>query len=212
MSTTEPAARPTRARRGQGDRTGDEILDAAEGLLLETGDEALVSMRAVAKQVGITPPAIYQHFADKDALIEAVCDRRFEQMIRMFDEAAASADDPMSQLLEMGRAYVRFALENPEPYRVLMMTRGTTEHPVMSQEKPNRGTVAFQRLVDKVSECIEAGSIPQQDPLEASLVLWAAVHGLTALMITTPITPVGTGWPEGIVDKLLVASVLGLGG
>jgi AcrR family transcriptional regulator len=130
----------------------------------------------------------------------------------MFDEAVASADDPLSQLLEMGRAYVRFAVENPEPYRVLMMTRGTKELVAKVPERPTQGTIAFQRLVDKVAECIEAGSIPQQDPLEASLIMWAAVHGLTALMIMTPVTPTGTGWPEGIVDKLLVASVRGLGG
>lgn len=210
MSTTKPAARHIRARRGEGDRTGDEILDAAEQLLLETGAEALVSMRAVAKRVGITPPAIYQHFDDKDALIGAVCDRRFKQMIQMFDEAVASADDPMSQLLEMGRAYVRFALENPEPYRVLMMTRGTKETATGVPSEPSAGMIAFQRLVDKVSECIEAGSIPRQDPLEASLVVWAAVHGLTALMITTPLIPTGERWPEGIVDRLLVASVRGL--
>src|SRR6185295_14050813 len=62
-----------RAPRGSGDQLRDEILDATTGLLLETGHAKAVSIRSVAQRVGVTPPSIYLHFADKEALLDAVC-------------------------------------------------------------------------------------------------------------------------------------------
>jgi len=67
--------RRRRAPRGSGDQLRDEILGAATDLLLETGDEKAVSIRSVSQRVGVTSPSIYLHFADKDALLDAVCAR-----------------------------------------------------------------------------------------------------------------------------------------
>lgn len=206
---TDAAAPRSRARRGDGDKLRDSIIDAVERLLLETGDEGAVSMRAVAKAVGITPPAIYMHFEDKDAMIQAVCDRRFRELNRVMDEALVGIDDPLAGLKAMGRAYIDFGLKNPEPYRVLMMThRETDAYDVVPAEQPSEGDMAFMRLVSQVTKCIDAGAFAPKDPLEAALILWSAVHGLTALMITTPDS---YGWPENMVDKLLNASIDGLG-
>ena len=58
----------------------EEILDATTELLLETGHAKAVSIRSVAQRVGVTPPSIYLHFADKDALLDAVCARYFEKL------------------------------------------------------------------------------------------------------------------------------------
>ena len=68
-----------RSRRGEGDALRDEILDAAERLIVRAGDADAVSIRAIADAVGVSPPAIYLHFPDKDALVSAVCERRFEE-------------------------------------------------------------------------------------------------------------------------------------
>lgn len=198
-----------RARRGEGDRLREEIVDAAEHLLLDTGDESKVSMRAVAKTVGVTPPAIYIHFEDKDAMVQAVCDRRFRELNQVMDAALAGIDDPLEGLKAMGRAYVEFGRSNPEPYRVLMMTRREDDaYDVVPAEQPTEGDMAFMRLVSQVTRCIDESRFAERDPLEAALILWAGVHGLTALMITTPPT---YGWPEGIVDRLLEAAIDGLG-
>ena len=76
MAAARPSASPrrARARRGEGPRLREEILAAATRLLAETGDEEAVSIRAVAEAVGVTPPSIYLHFADKTELIFAVCE------------------------------------------------------------------------------------------------------------------------------------------
>ena len=77
--SVEGLRRP-RAPRGSGDRLRGEILDAATDLLLETERARAVSIRSVARRVGVTPPSIYLHFADKDALLDAVCARCFEKL------------------------------------------------------------------------------------------------------------------------------------
>ena len=66
--------RRRRAPRGSGDQLREEILDATTELLLKTGEAKAVSIRAVSQLVGVTPPSIYLHFADKDALLEGVLD------------------------------------------------------------------------------------------------------------------------------------------
>ena len=70
-------ARRHRARRGSGDLLRAEILTAAEELLVETGSEELVSVRAIADRVGVTTPSIYLHFADKQTLLDTVCGQVF---------------------------------------------------------------------------------------------------------------------------------------
>src|SRR5205823_3057114 len=105
-----PAPRRRRAPRGQGELLREEIIDATERLLLETGDQDAVSIRAVAEAVGVTPPSIYLHFADKIDLIFAVCERHFARFDEIQEAAAAEFDDPVESLMARGRAYVRFGL------------------------------------------------------------------------------------------------------
>ena len=75
VSPPTDSLRRRRAPRGSGDLLRDEILDAATQLLLDTGHAKAVSIRSVAERVGVTPPSIYLHFQDKDALLDAVCAR-----------------------------------------------------------------------------------------------------------------------------------------
>jgi AcrR family transcriptional regulator len=69
-------ARP-RSRRGEGETLREDLLDATELLMIETGSADAVSIRAIADAVGVTPPSIYLHFPDKESLILAVCERHF---------------------------------------------------------------------------------------------------------------------------------------
>ena len=116
-----PATCPT--RRGGG-TTGPRSWHAARDLLAETGSDDAVSVRAVAERVGVSTPSIYLHFADKDALIDAVCEEVFTELGTAMEEAAQGADDPFDSLRQRGLAYVQFALDNPEHYRIVQMTRG----------------------------------------------------------------------------------------
>ena len=101
--------RRRRAPRGAGDLLRDEILDAATELLLETGHAKAVSIRLVAERVGVTPPSIYLHFTDKDALLDAVCARYFEKLDEEMQLAAIGQTTPLDVLRALGQAYVRYS-------------------------------------------------------------------------------------------------------
>ncbi len=191
-----PVSRRARARRGDGDLLRADILAAAERLLIQTGDEGAVSIRAIADAAGVTPPSIYMHFADKTELLAAVSQARFHDLDRVMEEAAASSDGPFEALWARGRAYVRFGLENPEHYRILFMTKPGPERPA-KEEGDLPGLTAFSHLVEEVARCMDAGALAAGDPFLVATGLWTGVHGITSLLIARPDFP----WPE--VDRLL---------
>jgi AcrR family transcriptional regulator len=185
-----PAALRKRLPRGEGERLRDEILAATEALLIESGSEQAVSIRAVAERVGVSPPAIYRHFEDKSHLIFDVCGRHFANLDAFLADAVAGIDDPVENVRARGRAYVRFGLENPEPYRILFMGRphGT---PAEWADHVLAASGPFRHLLEAVQACIDTGRFRTDDALAASYVLWSGVHGLTSLLIAKPDLP----WP-----------------
>jgi len=205
-ATPSPPRRRTRARRGEGERLREQILVAAERLLVQTGDEEAVTIRAVADAVGVTPPSVYLHFDDKDELLFAICERHFAQLDRVTEEAAAGSSDLLESLALRGKAYIRFGIEHPEQYRILFM-RKPSHTPEGFQVDRLRDAAAFDHLVEHVSKCVQAGLI-QGDPLTVSLGLWASVHGLTSLLISKPDFP----WPnvDAISDHVCRTAIRGL--
>lgn len=193
---SSPSTRRPRARRGEGELLRAEILAAAERLLIQTGDEGAVSIRAIADAAGVTPPSIYLHFADKTELFNAVCEARFADFDRYLEEAAAGVADPLEALWARGRAYVRFGLDNPEHYRILFMTRRVA-HPSPGNLDNLPGLTAFSHLVEDVARGIDSGALAPGDPFLVATGLWSAVHGITSLLIARPDFP----WPD--LDRLL---------
>ena len=184
--TTRTPARRSRAKRGEGDRLRAEVLTAARELLSETDSEAAVSIRGVADRVGVTPPSIYLHFPDKEALLEAVCAQVFEALDEAMQRAAAEAEDSFAALRERGLAYVRFALDNPEHYRLVMMRRRELAIGPSGPEELAAGG-AFGHLLETVQACQTEGVFaPDDDAYQLGLALWSAAHGIAALAIAKP--------------------------
>jgi AcrR family transcriptional regulator len=194
-----------RAKRGEGERLRQEILEAGKHLLFETGDEEAVTIRAVARAVDVSPPSIYLHFADKQALLLAVCEDTFSALDDFIEKAAAGVDDIGAELRARGAAYVRFGLENPEQYRILFMTR-----PVgLGPEQPIPATAVFDHHLEAMQRAHDAGLFMEgTDPVMAALTVWAGVHGLTSLLIAKPTF----GWPDldALIDCVLGTLVRGL--
>ena len=92
------AASEDRLARGEGGKLRALILDATDTLLAGTGDVTAVSMAKIARAVKRTEPTVYAHFADKAALIEAVCERTFERLGATTDAALEGIDDPWARL------------------------------------------------------------------------------------------------------------------
>ena len=173
-------------------------------LLAETGDEQAVSIRAVAQRVGVSAPSIYLHFADKQALIDAVCEEVFEALHLRLRAASEGADNPFEALRAQGNAYVHFALENPEHYRLVMMTKHVPRD-TSADRLIARG--AFSYLVESVGRCVQEG-VYSGDPIELALGLWAAAHGVAALLVAKPYFP----WPDrdAFIDRTICMAGLGL--
>ena len=195
--------RRRRAPRGSGDQLRDEVLDAATGLLLETGHAKAVSIRSVAERVGVTPPSIYLHFADKDALLDAVCARYFEKLDEEMQRVAADQPSTIDVLRAQGLAYVRFALKTPELYRIAMMGESRPG----SDVDMALNTSAFVHMRHSVQSLIDEGIYPPCDATTKALELWTAAHGVAALLICRPYLPWGD--PEDVADRVLRAVCVG---
>lgn len=135
----------------------------------------------MADAVGVSPPSIYLHFADKDQLMLAVCEAQFHVFDEYVQRQAADVEDPVERLVARGHAYVQFGTEHPAHYRVLFMAETTA--PPGPEFLAASG---FGRLLDDVTECVETGRFPAADPLLLATGMWAVAHGATALAIARP--------------------------
>ena len=205
MGHTLPAeipARRRRAPRGSGEQLRKEIVTAARELLASSADADAVSIRQVADAVGVTSPSIYLHFADKDELLSAVVVDVFADLDAAMIAAGDGIDNPVDRLCAYGLAYVRFAVEHPEQYR--LATMDPCPRPDVDQVL---GDSAFTHFNEVVLACIDAGFFPEVDPLGLTLDLWSAAHGIASLMIAKPFLPWGE--QEAVATRVLRAAALG---
>lgn len=193
----------TRAPRGEGDRLHDELLDAAETLLNETGDERAVTIRAIVDRVGVTPPSLYRHFDSKEDLIRQAVARRFGALARATGEGAGPASErgDVAGALRGGcLGYLRWAEQEPGGYALLFSDRRDT----LISEGPS-GTEAFAALTRRIAGCQQAGLAREGDPQHMAMMVWAGLHGLASLTTARP----HIDWPplEQLVDDLLTGLV-----
>jgi AcrR family transcriptional regulator len=184
--------RPGRKRKGEGFQRRDEILTAARELFLKEGVER-VTIRAICDNVGITAPSLYRHYKDKRELIVAICNATFQRLLDRFRAIRAGEPDPLAALRQMMEAYVRFALEHPDEYRLLFMAKEFLKaefDDIKSDDDAIRagilGPLVLRELAALVAACIERGALKPGDPVVTTEILWAVGHGLAALLITHP--------------------------
>jgi AcrR family transcriptional regulator len=185
-----PRAPRKRNARGEGERLRAALMEAATELLLEHGNADSLSIRSVTARAGVSPTALYLHFADMDELVRAVCDAAFEELgTYLRDAAAAHAGEPRAQLQAMGSAYVEFAQQRPGLYRILFATPGRLGlnfPPGTPSEDP--GMAALDALVQAT-----AGSLGgREDAFAVALQLWTALHGFISLRAVMPVFD----WPS----------------
>jgi AcrR family transcriptional regulator len=164
----------------------EKILDAARKLFAEHGYEG-VSMRKVAERIEYSPTAIYLHFADKESLFRELCEQDFSKLSHGF-QALAQIKDPAERLAACGRAYVDFAVSNPNHYRLMFMTSRPPVRPLTEKEREIRGNPnedAYAFLLGIVEDSLANGAFRPDltDPELIAQTLWAAVHGVASLEI-----------------------------
>jgi AcrR family transcriptional regulator len=180
MTVRESTPSRTPARRGQGDRLRREILDAAIALIADRGDEA-VSMRAIARAVGVTPPSVYLHFADKRELMLAVLEHVFADLARALEQA--DGGPPRDRVRALVRAYVSWGIAHPGRYKI------SYEGAIARQLPPDSERPFGRPHLERLTAAVAATGT--DDPLRAATRLWACAHGVVSLRLNKPHAPLG---------------------
>lgn len=198
---SDAGQRHIRNPRGEGDRLRQELIGAANHLLENGASHESLSLRAVAREVGIAATSVYLHFPDKTALLLAVYERHFAELEDQLGQAIARHRDPGARLRAAVLAYCEFAAGHPDVYQVLFNVPGSASPPreVPVSERP--GTAVVLTVQNVVTDCIDSGLLPPADPYSATLYLWASLHGLIVLRTARPYV----SWPplDALIDTLL---------
>src|SRR5690625_3368079 len=148
------------------------LLEEASAIIAQQGADAL-SMRKAAAAAHTTTAAIYSLFGSREALIEAVVTEGFQRFATHL-RAVPHTDDPDADLLALGRAYRRNALENPHFYDVMF-------HDTSTPRTPEHGSETFNMLADAVQRATES----QRDEARIRAYrLWVYIHGLVSLELS----------------------------
>ena len=155
----------------------ERVLLAAQELFLSHGPDG-ISMRKVAARAGVTAPAIYRHFKDKDELLHEIINVGLE-ILQRYLEPAFRAPTPHERLRLLIDYYLDFALEQPRYFDFAFLAPSHGIRLADELARYNRSTFMF--AVQQVQLCMEQGVFVKDDPLETSIMLWAEAHGLVTL-------------------------------
>ena len=157
------------------------LIQAGVEILSKEGIEGL-SLRKVAKRVGVSYAAPYAHFRDRQSLIAAISTEGFKQLYVKLDVAvSAHASDPQGQLVEGAWAYVQFAMDNTDIFKIMFSGVLEKEKDYPSFVEISRKT--FQRVVDIVRACQDAGVLRSAPPELMAVSVWGQVHGVISLAL-----------------------------
>ncbi len=169
-----------REREKQGVR--QVILDGARSIMSERGYEGL-TMRAVADRIEYSPAAIYKHFADREDLVRALCACDFYDFAQVLLARGdrPKTDDPLEPMRAMGHAYVEFARNFPEQFRVMFMTPKPIDQDMFERGDPEHDS--YHTLEQAVAVAQAAGHFAGLSAALVAQTAWASVHGVISLEI-----------------------------
>lgn len=142
--------------------------------MLSESDADALSLRALARKVGVSAPSVYRHFPSKEALLSALAREGLARMADMQREAASTLTDPAAAFVAAGRAYARFAIANPSLFRLIFASSAGSGE-IGDAE-------AFQMLRDDAAATMPKGADAEAVEARAARA-WAVAHGLSMLML-----------------------------
>ncbi len=169
----------------------EDILDAARQLFSRHGyDET--SVRAIALKVGASPGILYHYFEDKEALMAQLVRETFRLLSARLHAIRVDTTPAPDRLRRGLRAYIDFALQFPHHYQMLFINKqNLAQYPKILDAFMNEGMQTFQCLELMCRELIQTGHARPEllDHQELAQALWASIHGLVSLQITSPSFP-----------------------
>lgn len=174
-----------RAESGTGPDLRETCLAEALAIISEAGVEKL-SIREVARRIGVSHQAPYRHFASRDHLLAEIVRRAFGDFAQAL-RSPPQTDDPAVDALAMGIAYVHFALAEPLKYRLIF--GGALPDPANHPEMMQGARDAFNVLRDSLKRVFEArGELPDREAVDReALFAWSSLHGVVSLLRTDAI-------------------------
>ena len=159
--------------------TRDRVFAAARALYDAEGMEGL-SMRKVAAAVGLTPMALYRHFADKDALVDALTTDGLAVWDRRLAEALEVDAAPMAMVEAGMGAFIDFALDEPRRFEAafVLPARSARKFP---EDFAERRSPPVNRLIDRIEAARAQGLITDTGALEVMMTVWGLGQGLVSL-------------------------------
>ncbi|HET9948099.1 MAG TPA: TetR/AcrR family transcriptional regulator [Longimicrobiales bacterium] len=157
----------------------EAILAHACDLYLAYGLDGF-SMRKLAKEVGVTAPALYRHYHGREAVLADVV-RQAYRVFMSYVFHALEAPTPLERFVRAGEGYLDFALDHPRWYAILFSGPERLGMASLPADIEGMGSAIHQFWIDRVSECMRAGILVEGDALKISLTLWAHAHGLVHL-------------------------------
>ena len=187
------------------------LVDAGAELARASGPDGVV-LREVARRTGVSHNAAYRHFADRDGLLAEIASlaaAQLEQAMQRRLDGVREADPARrarARLRETGRAYVEFALSEPGLFTVAFCPIETDDPSTMVDAGP------YLLLGQVLDELVEAGAVSPAGREGADVACWAAVHGLSVLLLDGPLRGLPPADREAVLEKLLVTIEQGLTG
>lgn len=155
----------------------ETLLETAFQFVDSQGADA-ISMRALAREAGVSSAAPFRHFADKQALLDAIAEKAAGELERKLDEAAAECSDALTQFRAMTVAYVRFAAEHAALFDLIHSTESVSGC-FLGEVKDERRL----KLIALIIEGQNGGLIPEADPELIALTSEALTHGLARMVV-----------------------------
>lgn len=211
---TRSASGPTRKPSGSWKKKGyhhgnlrEALVEEALSLIEEEGVERL-TLRAVARRVGVTHAAPYRHFADKTAMIGGVAEKGFRLLTDHLTRTLDAAPSPVARLQALGRGYVTFALEHPAYFRLMFGPEAADKS--RDPRLDEAAKAAFALVPKTIAAAQEDGFVRPGDPLELAIGLWAVGHGVAVLLVDGAIPEGAETDPMTLTDRVMANTYLGL--
>ena len=163
-------------------------LKKAKELFLMQGYQN-VTMRAIADAIGFSPAAIYLYYQSKDEILYEINNEGFRILYKYQKEAMDSEPgDPMRRLNVHGHAYLRFAMENPEYYKLMFVEHGPRDFVENCEKSLREGLVdhserSYDLLRQNIAACIAGGNFKDIDVETGAFMMWSLVHGISSLVL-----------------------------
>lgn len=157
----------------------DRILACACDLYLADGLEGF-SMRKLAKQVGVTAPALYRYYDGKEAVLADVLREAYRTFTR-YVYRALGAPTPLERFRAAGEGYLDFVFDHPRWYGILFSRPAELGMDHTPEDIEAMGCAIHQFWIDRVRECMDAGILKPGDPASTSVTMWAHAHGMVQL-------------------------------